>query len=189
MTLNEAQYPVDARGRPDIRYYTDSLEYYIEMYEQYLGALKGKKGACYEPELAFSRRVHAMWGLIAKGAAAAPFALSLLSHSEPEAREDGPAILAEIGKDENVVDQLIRTLQSETDTEARDSLILALGRLKNRKAVPALAAIIRNEAEDGDTRWTAVESLGYVVRKRFLKQVNPVQAALAWLDNHGEFAG
>ena len=40
MSLKEASYPVDARGRPDLRYYKDSLEYYIQLYEEHLGALK-----------------------------------------------------------------------------------------------------------------------------------------------------
>jgi HEAT repeat protein len=189
MTLKEANYPLDARGVPELRYFTDSLDYYIQMYEQHLGTLQGKKGVGFEPELAFSRRSYAMWGLISKGAAAAPYALSLLRHSEPEAREDGPAILAEIGKDERVVDQLIASLESETDRTATDSLILALGRLKNRKAIPVLAAIIRDEAQDADTSWTAVESLGIIVRKRFLHQEDPVQAARAWLEKHTAASG
>lgn len=189
MPLKEDNYPVDARGRPDLRCYTDLLEYYIQMYEQHLGALQGKKGVGYEIELAFTRRVHAMWGLIAKGAAAAPYALSLLRHSEPEAREDGPAILAELGKDEGVVDLLLESLKAETDATAKDSLILAVGRLKSRKVIPVLAAIIRDEAVDADTRWTAVESLGVIVRKRFLKQEKPIQAAIAWLESHPETAG
>jgi len=186
MPLKEARYPVDARGQPDLRYYTDPLEYYVAMYEQHLGALEGKKGVGYEIELAFSRRVHAMWGLIAKGAVAAPYALSLLGRSIPEAREDGAAILAELGRDEAVAEKLIESLKSETDTTARDSIILALGRLKNQKAIPSLAAIIRDPATNGDTKWTAVESLGLIVRKRFLKQDNPVQAAITWIDSHPE---
>ena len=184
MTLKEASYPVDARGRPDLRSYTDPLDYYIRMYEQHLGALEGKKGPGYEIELAFSRRVHGMWGLIAKGGAAASYAISLLGRSVPEAREDGAAILAELGRDEGVVDKLIESLNSETETTARDSLILALGRLKNKKAIPSLAAIIRDATADADTQGTAVESLGLIVRKRFLKQKNPVDAARAWLDSH-----
>lgn len=102
-------------------------------------------------------------------------------------REDGAAILAELGEDETVVDKLIERLNSENDTAARDSMILALGRLKNKKAVPLLAKIIRDPVTDGDTKWTAVESLGLIVRKRFLKQVEPVSAAVAWLDSHPEF--
>jgi hypothetical protein len=189
MPLKEASYPVDARGRPDLRFYTDSLEYYIQMYEGHLGALEGKKGLGYEIELAFSRRVHGMWGIIAKGAAAAPYALSMLGRSVAEAREDGVAILAELGTDETVVDKLIESLKSEIDTTSRDSIILALGRLKHKKAIPSLAAIIRDPAADGDTQWTAVESLGLIVHKRFSKQENPVQAAMAWLDSHPGFVG
>jgi hypothetical protein len=189
MALKEASYPVDARGRPDLRYYTDPLDYYIAMYEQHLATLEGKKGVGYEIELAFSRRVHGMWGLIGKGAAAARYALSLLGRSAPEAREDGAAILAELGRNEAVVDTLIESLSAETATTARNSIILALGRLKNKKAIPSLAAIIRAAATDGDTKWTAVESLGLIVRKRFLKQEDPVEAAMAWLDSHPEVVG
>src|SRR5258708_2937330 len=135
MTLKEASYPVDVRGRPDLRYYADSLEYYIQMYEQHLGTLEGKEGPGYEMQLAFSRRAHGMWGLIAKGVAATTYALDLLGRSIPEAREDGAAILAELGRDESVVDKLVQCLGTETDTAARDSIVLALGRLKNKKAV------------------------------------------------------
>jgi hypothetical protein len=133
MALKEARYPVDERGRPDLRFYTDSLEYYTQMYEQHLGALQGKTGPGYEIELAFSRGVHGMWGLIAKGAAAASYALNLLGRPVPEAREDGATILAELGKNQAVVHKLIETLNSESDITARDSIILALGRLKNRR--------------------------------------------------------
>ena len=184
MPMKEDQYPVDSRGCPDLRCYTDSLDYYIQMYERHLGTLQGKKGPGYEIELAFSRRVNGVWGLIAKGTAAARYALSLLQRSEPEAREDGAAILAELGGDDGVVDNLLETLRTEKDTTARDSLIAALGQIKNRRAVPVLAAIIRGESADGDTRWTAVESLGLIVRKRFLKQADPVKAAKDWLDKH-----
>jgi hypothetical protein len=189
MRLKEDNYPVDGRGRPDLGYYTDSLDYYIQMYEQHLGTLQGKKGAGYEIDLSFRRRVYATWGLIAYGVAAAPYALSLLRRSVPEAREDGAAILAELGRDEGVVDKLIESLKTETDTTAKDTLIYAVGRLKSKKAIPMLATVIRDEAADGDTRWTAVESLGLIVRKRFLKQGNPIHAAMAWLDSHPEVVG
>jgi hypothetical protein len=56
--------------------------------------------------------------------------------------------------------------------------------MRNKAAVPALAHIIRDESEDHDTRWTAVEALGRVVRRRFLKQGEPLQAAILWLDRH-----
>lgn len=182
VALKESAYAVDASGAPDLRRYTDPLEYYIEMYERHLGAIEGKQGPGYEIELAHSRRVHATWGLIAKGNAAVPYALGLLRRPEPEAREDGASVLSALGRDDGVVDKLLEGLNSETDVTARDSLICALGRLKSRKAIPALAAIVRDENADGDTRWTAVESLGQIVRERFLKHDDPVRAALDWLD-------
>ena len=184
MKLKESRYPTDAKGKPDLRYYTDPVDYYVAMYEQHLGTLEGKQGAGYEVDLAFARRVHAMWGLIAKGASAAPYALALLERSVPEAREDGAAILAELGRDEAVVDKLIESLKVESDTVARDSIIIALGRFRNRKAIPSLAAIIQASGTDSDTRYTAVESLGRIVRKRFMKQENPVEAAKAWIASH-----
>jgi hypothetical protein len=185
MSLKENEYPVDKRGCPDLRCYKDSLAYYIQMYEQHLDTLEGRKtGVGYEVHLSFSRRVHATWGLIAKGAEATPYALSLLDRSESEAREDGASILAELGKDAGVVDRLLESLKSERDVTAKDTLIAAIGRLKSGKAIPALATIIRDAAEDGDTRWTAVESLGTIVRRRFLDQKDPIETAIAWLANH-----
>lgn len=185
MSLKEDKYPVDKLGRPDLRCYTDSLAYYSRMYEQCLDTLEGRKqGKGYEPELAFKRRVHAMWGLIAKGVEAIPYALTLLRRPEAEAREDAAAILETVGKDSVVVDELLRSLESETDLTVKDSLIIAVGRFKSRKAIPLLAKIIRNQGEDRDTRWTAVESLGLIVRRRFLNQNDPVQSAIDWLAKH-----
>jgi hypothetical protein len=188
--LKEDTYPLDKtgpRGKPDLSYYRDSLDYYIQMYEQFLGSLEGRKtGVGYEVELQFARRVHAQWGLIAKGVEAAPYALSLLQRSEPEAREDGASLLAELGKDNGVVDALLESLRAETELEARDSMIITLGTLKSRKAIPALAAIIRDSTQDHDTRWTAVESLGTIVRRRFTDKEDPIEAALDWLTKHPE---
>jgi HEAT repeat protein len=157
------------------------------MYEQCLDTLEGRKqGTGYEPELAFKRRVHAMWGLIAKGVEAIPYALTLLRRPEAEAREDAAAILETVGKDNVVVDELLKSLESETTLTVKDSLLIAVGRFKSRKAIPLLAKIIRNQREDLDTRWTAVESLGLIVRRRFLNQTDPVQSAIDWLAKHPE---
>jgi hypothetical protein len=45
--------------------------------------------------------------------------------------------------------------------------------------------MIRSEETDGDTRFTAVESLGRLARRSFDRQEQPIEAALAWLDKHG----
>jgi hypothetical protein len=191
MNLKEDKYPVEDRGpnrgRPDLRCYTDSLAYYVNMYEQFLDTIEGRKqGVGYEPDLAFKRRVHAMWGLIAKGVEAIPYALTLLRRPEAEAREDAAAILETVGKENVVVDELLKSLNSETDITVKDSLVIAVGRLKSRKAIPLLAKIIRDQVEDRDTRWTAVESLGLIVRRRFLDQNEPIQSAIDWLAKHPE---
>jgi hypothetical protein len=184
MSLKEDRIPTDKKGRPDLSRYTDSADYYVAMYQQYLEAVGGSSGQRYDGQLAFRRRVHATWGLIAKGAEAIPYAVAMLKSKDADAREDGAAILAEIGKDSQALEHVLQALASETDTTTRDSLILALGAFKNRVAIPVLADLIRNDATDNDTRWTAVESLGRIVRRRFLNEAQPVQAALEWLDKH-----
>ena len=184
MSLKEDRIPKDKMGRPDLSRYTDSVQYYVAMYQRYLEAVHSPSGSRYDAQLEFRRRVHATWGLIAKGAEAVPHALAMLRSEDADAREDGAGILAEVGKDGQVIEHVLRALASETDATARDSLVLALGAFKNRAAVPVLADLIRDDATDSDTRWTAVESLGRIARRRFLDQAQPVQAALEWLDKH-----
>lgn len=129
----------------------------------------------------FSKRVEAAWGLIARGAEAVPFALKMLESGDPDLREDGASVLAQVGRDERVIAELLQALATERDNQVRDGLVLALGALRNKNAVPALAAIVEDAQADGDTRWTAVESLGKIVRKRFLKQPEALAAALDWI--------
>jgi hypothetical protein len=182
--LKEDRIPVDSNGRPDLSRYRDPPEYYADMYTAYPDSLKSRAADPQESNLAFRRRVHAVWGLIANGTGAIPIALDMLHSSSADAREDGAAILAEIGTDPAVLGHLLKALAEETDTTARDSIVQALGTLKNRKAIPALAALIRDNNTDADTRRTAVESLGRIVRRRFLRQDDPIQAALAWLEGY-----
>src|SRR5262249_28760327 len=130
------------------------------------------------------KRVHGTWGLISKGAEAIPHALTMLKSPNPDIREDGAGILGALGKEEGVVEALIENLGAETNTGACDSMILALGQLKNRKAIPWLAKFIRNHDADGDTQWGAMESLGRIVRKRFDRMPDPIAAALEWLAKH-----
>lgn len=94
----EALYPVDASGRPDLRYYTAPLAHYVDMYEAYLAGLRAAGARRRDGRRLFALRVHAVWGLIARGAAAAQYARGLRQHAEADAREDGAAILAAIGE-------------------------------------------------------------------------------------------
>lgn len=180
MGLKEQGYPKDASGRPDLRYYTDPVEHYVVMYERFLG------GDVSDPTLAFPSRVHAVWGLIAKGSAAIPHAVRMLNHRDSDAREDGAAILAELGHQGKVVDTLLEALDRETESQARDSMLQALGRMRARKAIPLLRETILSESTDGDTRHTAIEALGRIVRRRFLAAPDPRAAVREWLDQNEE---
>ena len=176
--MKEAAYPVDEKGAPDLSYYVDPPSYYAEMHAR---AMQDARNREVDSRLTFGRRVHACWGLIAKGSDSVPFALEMLASGNSDAREDGAAILAEVGRNDEVVARLIEAVEREPDTQARDSIVQALGALRNRLALPALVALVEDEATDGDTRWTAVESLGKVVRRRFLAQPDPVAAARDWI--------
>jgi HEAT repeat protein len=84
-----------------------------------------------------------------------------------------------------VVQALISALASANEHEERDSVILALGATRRKEAVPALEGILRDPSADGDTRHTAAEALGHVVRRRFDRQPDPLAAAVEWLDRRG----
>ena len=94
----EALYPVDPAGRPDLRYYTAPLAHYVGMYEAYLDARRKGGERLRDGRRLFALRVHAVWGLVARGTAAMDYARGLLRHDEADAREDGAAILAALGE-------------------------------------------------------------------------------------------
>ena len=169
-------------GKPDLAQYNEPLSHYKRQYEDAIAVLNAAQTG--DATEAYRQRVEATWGLIAKGADAIPFALEMLKSKYADAREDAGGILGELGGDETVVTDLLAQLERESDNQARDSIILALGQLRSRKAIPTLHAIISNTEEDGDTRCTAIESLGRIVRRRFLKQGDPEQAAKDWLAKH-----
>ncbi len=145
-------------GKPDSAQYNEPLAHYIRQYEDGIAVLNGVKNG--DAAEAYRQRVEATWGLIAKGTDAIPFALDMLKSKYADAREDAGGILGELGGDETIVNNVLARLQQESDNQARDSLILALGQLRSRKAIPILREIICNTQEDGDTRWTAIEVLG-----------------------------
>jgi hypothetical protein len=148
MNLKEDRILTNKNGRPDLARYTDSVDYYVAIYQQYLEAVNGASGRDDDAHLAFRRRVHATWRLIAKGVMAVPHVVAMLRSKDADAREDGAAILAEIGRDSHAVEHVLQAPGSETDAAARDSLILALGAFKDRVAIPALADLIRNNDAD-----------------------------------------
>lgn len=96
--MRETLYPVDRSGRPDLRYYTSPLVHYIAMYEAWLNGLREASDWRADGHRLFALRVHATWGLIARGTDAMDYARGLLRHDEADAREDGAAILAALGE-------------------------------------------------------------------------------------------
>lgn len=136
------------------------------------------------PDKRFAARVKATWDLIHCGEKAVPVVLEMLNSPSADIREDAAGILAEIGKDANVAEALLGRLESETDQQARDTLIQALGALRAKSAIPKLIEIIEDADADGDTRFCAMESLGKIVRRRFLDRDDPEIAVKDWIARH-----
>jgi hypothetical protein len=174
--LTEKRIPVQKAFTKPAAYYAEMLRTAVSLYDS--SASKG------DASLIYACQVHAEWGLIYSGAAAIPFAIEMLKSPVPEGREVAAGVLGALGKNEGVVETLLEALANERETVTGDSLVLAVGQLRNRKAIPALASIIRDANADGDTRHLAADSLGQIVKRRFDKQADPIAAATEWLDRH-----
>jgi HEAT repeat protein len=154
-------------------------------FDQHYEAFTARDAGAIDADVWWDLRVEATWGLISRRHEAVPFALEMLRSPNPDIREDGAGILAQIGKDQAAVDALLTSVQDESEDVPRDVMIDALGHLRDRRAIPFLAEIIRNPATDGDTRCGAVDALGRIARRRFDRQPDPVGAARDWLDAQG----
>jgi hypothetical protein len=137
-----------------------------------------------ELNVEYSRRVDSQWALGLSGAAAVPYALDMLKARDSTVREDGAGVLAMLGEQEEVVSALLETLSTETDLQVIDTVVYALGEMRAKAALPAIAQLVRNSETDGDTRWGAASALGRIVRRRFDRKEDPVVAAIEWLDAH-----
>lgn len=154
-------------------------------FEEHAAAFAEREKDRISAEEWWDRRVDATWGLIARGAEAVPFAIKMLESSNPDIREDGAGILAEIGRDESAVDAVLDALRRETEHQPRDVLVSALGRMKSPRAIPPLAAMLRSPKTDSDTRANVVDALGQLARRRFDREADPAGAALVWLEKKG----
>lgn len=153
-------------------------------YEEYRRAWEGlENGPLDEVERNYDRRVLAAWGLIAHARDAMPFALEMLQDRNPEIRADATGVLERLGENPEAVDALIATVESETELEPLDAAVEALGRLKAKTAVPALARLIRDDRTDGDTQFGAALALGRIAGKRF-PMGREIEEARAWLDRN-----
>jgi HEAT repeat protein len=126
---------------PDLKKFRKPSAYYYELHVEAM------------EQHDFEKRVAAQWGLIARGKESIPYLQRMLARTVPDSREDAAGAfewLASTGG--AIVDDLLRALVAEVDDQPRDSIVLALGSLGDRRAIPALADLIRDERTDGDTR-------------------------------------
>lgn len=172
------------QGKPDLSYYTEPLQHYIDLYNSFLNA-SAKRLNRHEQALAWKQRVHGTWGLLAKGQESLPYLLTLVGHSNPDAREDATFLLGQLNSNPEVAQQLLISLQGEPDLVVKSSIIGALGKLRYQPAVPALASLILDHGVDVDTKWNAADSLGLIVRQDFSGR-DKLQKAAAWLRAHPE---
>ena len=190
--IPEDRIPRDANGKPDLSRYRKPAAYYRDLYlswwPAYLEETDGGKRGGPAGTTYWSRRTHGQWGLIARGAEAVPHAMELLQSANPDFREDGAGILGAIGRDDAVVEALADSIAGDADPQVIDAAVIALGQMRNRAAVPALARLLTDSGTDGDTADLAARSLGQVVRRRFDRTGDPVGAAREWLRTHGQQA-
>jgi hypothetical protein len=164
--LPEDRIPRDKMGKPDLSFYTDPLQHYIDLYNSFLNTQwRGLKHG--QRALAWKQRVHGTWGLSVKGEEALPFLLTLIRHPNPDAREDGYFLLGELKSNAGISEQLFVCLQNEKDLVAKSAVIDALGKCRYRPAIPALANLILDKEVDIDTRWNAADSLGSILGDDF----------------------
>ncbi len=184
-SIKEDGFQNNADGSVNLANYTESVEYYIQLYDRFLEiSAKGYAASQNEREIAWSLRLHGQRGMIAKGGSSIPYALNLLSNVNPDAREDGASIFVTVSKNPDNASILESVLEKETDDVARTAIIEALGACKNHSSIPALAKIIRNETTDEITKEFAIRSLGQIIGVNLEKLPDPVKSAEGWLKSN-----
>lgn len=188
--------PTTEEGVPDRAYFDRSASYYAEMAKTALSLFDATPRAAQgDLDLVYKCHLTAEWGLIYAGNEAIPYALTMLESPVPEMRASGASILSEVGKDGGVISEIIaafdRELAKSADGESNahpgetlDSMLIAIGNIKSKKAIPSLATFLRDTSANVDSRYVAAESLGKIVRKRFDKNSDPIAEALIWLEKH-----
>ncbi|HEX5444159.1 MAG TPA: HEAT repeat domain-containing protein [Pirellulales bacterium] len=180
-------------GCPDLSYYTESPEFYYGLIVDSVPHLKGKLPVATEADrqmgaVANNRIVNAIWGLIACGAKAVPYAIKLVRSTDRDEREAAAGVfcgLRDPARVTEIVAEIVAALETENDRLVVDSLLGALGHLRSRDAIPVVARFVMNADEDSDTRFGAAESLGQIVNRRFDKDgAHAVDNACAWLVSH-----
>ena len=192
--IDSREIPHEYSAGPDLSYYTESAEFYYHLIVDSAPYLKDKLPAATDADrqmagVANNRIVNASWGLIARGAEAIPYAIKLIRSTDRDEREAAASVfcgLRDPARVTDIVAEITAALETENDRLVVDSLLVALGQLRSREAIPTIARFIMNPSEDADTRSTAVDSLGQIIKRKFDKRgADMVQDACAWLVSPG----
>jgi hypothetical protein len=195
--LEEARYARSANGTPDLTCFTRSVEHYAGYIADYIESLESPRGTLatdrewqsYE----YQKFVFGQWGLIARGPSEAlPTVLRLLQHRIPEGRQAASGVLEAWSNAGTALEMpLLAAAEKELagpdmDIETLSMLIAALGRERSETALPLLARVLRDPASrNGDLDWNAIEALGDIAGRTFVKEPEPKQAAERWLQARG----
>ena len=195
-TLEEATYPRDARGAPDLTRFTRPVEHYAGYIADYLQSLESPHRPSRSREWQtheYQKYVLGQWGLIARGPSEAlPTVLQLLRHQLPEGRQAAAGVLdawttSVAAMEAPALAAAERELSGrDTDIETVSTLIGILGRERSEAALPLLARVLRDPASrTGDVDWCAVEAIGAIAGRPFRDEQDPRLAAELWLQQRG----
>jgi len=195
--LEEAHYPRDASGAPDLTCFTRPVEHYTRYIDDYLESLEAPRGApprarewqVYE----YQKYVFGQWGLIARGSSEAlPTVLRLLRHRIPEGRQAASGVLdawsdGGTALEESALAAAEKELAGpDTDIETLSTLIGILGRERSEASLPLLARVLRDpNSRNGDVDWCSIEAIGDIAGQKFVREAEAKQAAQRWLQQRG----
>jgi hypothetical protein len=154
---------------------------YIESWAAFQAALTSRTGPRYQTALLYDRALLALWGLRARREDSLPYAFELLASDDPDHRQTGASLMGTARGNQRVLTALLRALMDETDETAYDAILMALGDLRSAEAIPALAAVVRDETADPGHRHIAAVSLCKVFGRPVGR--DPIATAMGWLGN------
>lgn len=192
--IDSRQIPHEYSTGPDLSYYTESAEFYHNLIVDSAPHLKDKQPFATEADrqmaaVASNRIVEATCGLVARGDEAIPYAVKLVRSADCDEREAAASVFCGLrnpARITEIVAAVANALETESNRLVVDSLLVALGQLRSREAIPAIVPFVMNRSDEPDTQFFAAVSLGMIVKRQFHKQgANAVDGARAWLVSHG----
>jgi hypothetical protein len=199
--LEEAHYPRDGEGAPDLTRFVRPVEHYARYIDEYLESLDSPRVAPRgAPPLAsegqgydYQKYVLGQWGLIARGPSEAlPTVLRLLQHRIPEGRQAAAGVLGAWADRGTAIEEvMLASAERElagpaADIETLSTLIGILGRARSEASLPLLARVLRDpNSSNGDVDWCAIEAIGEIAGRKFVEGPDAKQAAERWLQQRG----